>query len=68
MWRGAEKRCVSIQRIASRTAQAVKTMKHRSLFLSVAALLTLFAASMGHTATASQNTLNTFNVPNAGTL
>ena len=43
-------------------------MKHRSLFLSVAALLTLFAASTGHTLTASQNTLNTFNVLNAGTL
>ena len=68
MCRGAEYRCVSIQRIASPTAHAVKTMKHRSLFLSAAALLTLFAASMGHASTASQNTLNTFNVPNAGTL
>ena len=43
-------------------------MKHRSLFLSVAALLPLFAASMIHTSTTSQNTLNTFNVLNAGTL
>ena len=43
-------------------------MKHRSLFLSAAALLTLFAASMGHTSTASPNTLNTFNVLNTGTL
>ena len=43
-------------------------MKHRSLFLSVAALPTLFAASMGHTSTASPNTLSTFNVLNAGTL
>jgi hypothetical protein len=43
-------------------------MKHRSLFLSVAALLTLFAASMGHNSTATQNTLNTFNVLNTGTL
>ena len=56
--RGAEWRCVSIQRIASRTAQAVKTRKHRSLFLSVAALLTLSTASMGHTSTASPNTRN----------
>jgi hypothetical protein len=43
-------------------------MKHRSLFLSVAALLTLSTASMGHTSTASPNTLNTFNVLNTGTL
>jgi hypothetical protein len=43
-------------------------MKHRSLFFSAAALLTLFAASMGPTSTASQNTINNLNVLNAGTL
>ena len=43
-------------------------MKHRSLFFLAAALLTLFAASMVHTSTASQNSLNTLNVLNAETL
>jgi hypothetical protein len=43
-------------------------MKHRSLFFSAAALLTLLTTSTGPTSTASQNTINNLHVLNAGTL